>query len=139
MTTITTVGTLIEHEGKVLVLLRSEKEETYPGTWGLAAGRLEEGEDPLKTAVREIAEETGYEAAGTDLEDLGESEWELPAYTVRFHAYRLRLRAPIEVRLDPEEHEAYDWKTPEEILRLEKPIPGLCELVRKAYFPDKEA
>ena len=136
MNEITTVGTLIEYGGKILTLLRS-KEETYPETWGLAAGRLEEGEDPVKTAIREIQEETGYVAAGTDLEDLGVSTWTLPAYTVIFHTFRLRLQSPIEITLNQEEHTAYDWKTPEDILRLDNPILGLQELIKQHYFSEE--
>lgn len=138
MNEITTVGTLIEYGGKVLTLLRSEQEKTYPGTWGIAAGRLEEGEDPLKTAVREIQEETGYVVAGTDLKELGVFRWETHAFTVTFHAYTLTLHQPIDVVLDPEEHTDYDWKTPEDILRLENPILGLQELITAAYFSEDD-
>ena len=136
MNTITTVGTLVEHDGKILTLLRSEKERTYPETWGLAAGRLEEGEDPIATAIRELQEETGYVAAGTDLEDLGISTWKLPAYTVQFHTYKLTLHNPITITLNEEEHTAYDWKTPEDIIKLENPIPGLQALIRQHYFSE---
>ncbi|WP_227357351.1 NUDIX hydrolase [Haladaptatus salinisoli] len=41
------------------VLLVKEGKEDVQGTWNLPGGRVEEGEDPTETAVREIKEEVG--------------------------------------------------------------------------------
>ena len=133
MKAVTTVGTLIEHDGKILLLLRGSQEETSPGTWGLAAGRLEAGEEPAEAALREIEEETGHQARKEDLIDAGTHHWQSPGKDVTFHAYRLPVKERIRVKLDPAEHESYAWKTPREILELENPIPGLRELITAVY------
>jgi 8-oxo-dGTP pyrophosphatase MutT (NUDIX family) len=133
MKEISTVGTLLEHQGRILTLLRSDKEHS-PRTWGLAAGRLEAGEEPLDTVLREIKEETGYCAHKDELIFLGIQEWEFPEFKVHFYTYKIMLKKKIKVTLDPEEHIDYAWKTPEEILALHNPIPGLKELITEIYF-----
>ena len=44
------------------VLLVQEGKEGVEGTWNLPGGRVEEGEDPTETAVREVREEVGVNA-----------------------------------------------------------------------------
>ncbi|MFP4524288.1 MAG: NUDIX domain-containing protein [Candidatus Woesearchaeota archaeon] len=139
MRKVTTVGTLIEHDGKILILLRGNKEESSPGTWGLAAGRLEEGEEPAEAALREVEEETGHQARKEDLEEAGTHTWQSPGMDVTFHAYRLPVKERIKVKLDPAEHDAYAWKTPDEILQLDNPIPGLRELINAVYHTSRRA
>lgn len=46
--------------GRFLWVLRSEF-VSEPNTWNAPGGKLEEGENPRQTAIREFCEETGYE------------------------------------------------------------------------------
>ena len=52
---------LVNDEGKVLILKRSDKVRTYKGMWGGIAGYVEKGEEPFDTAIKEIREEVGLE------------------------------------------------------------------------------
>ena len=52
------------------VVLAARRTRRGDLAWGLAKGQIEEGEDPARTAVREVEEETGLEAEIE--EDLGE-------------------------------------------------------------------
>ena len=52
---------IMNSEGKILIMKRSDKVRTYKGMWGVAAGYIEEDETPLETAYKEIREETGIE------------------------------------------------------------------------------
>lgn len=133
MKEIHTAGTLIEYEGRILTLLRNKEDDGYPNTWGLAAGRIEENEEPLLAAVREIKEETGLIIEKEQLEDLGMDTWHLPTVIVHFYPYRLVLQKPITVTINPNEHKDYDWKTPQEILELDNAIPGLKDLIETHY------
>jgi ADP-ribose pyrophosphatase len=63
---------LIDHPGAVVILplldpktvllIRNSREVVQETLWELPAGTLEENEDPLTCAAREVAEETGYKA-----------------------------------------------------------------------------
>ncbi|MFC1649139.1 NUDIX domain-containing protein [Patescibacteria group bacterium] len=49
--------------GRVLFQLRDDKDSIkHPGKWALIGGRLEDGESPNAGAIRELKEETGYQA-----------------------------------------------------------------------------
>ena len=92
----------IEH-GRVLLVLH-----VSPGgepTWTLPGGRVEHGEDPFDTVVREVGEETGCAAVVERL--LGVDSRVIPATESRLGAehqnvgifYRARIRG--EVRPEP--------------------------------------
>ena len=53
--------TIIDKDGRVLILKRSEKDNVLPGYWDIPGGTLEDGEDPAAGAVREAKEEAGLE------------------------------------------------------------------------------
>ena len=49
----------IKCKGKVLMQEKSQKSGFYPGYLSFPGGHMEYGEDPFKTIIREIKEETG--------------------------------------------------------------------------------
>ena len=52
---------LVNNEGKILILKRSDKVSTYRGLWAVITGYIEENEKPFETAIKEIREETGID------------------------------------------------------------------------------
>jgi len=124
-------GTLMEHNGKLLILLRVD------GRWGLPGGGVEPGEDNLTAAVREMAEETGYKAKKEDmrLEHVYDKTFRSGkdnAYLI-YTLFRLTIPKLFDVILDSKEHTDFRWATPEEANTLPNLIPGLKEVFRMAY------
>ena len=54
--------------GKVLLLLRSDKSHWMPGVYGPPGGHIDQGESPKQAAVRETYEESGITVKSSDLE-----------------------------------------------------------------------
>ena len=57
----------IFHQNKVLMFKRSETKKKFPGFWSIPGGHIDEGEDPLTSAIREVKEETGIDIAAKDI------------------------------------------------------------------------
>ncbi len=50
-------------DDKFIMLHRPEQSRSYPDCWSLVAGKKEQGEEILQTAIREIKEETGLDVS----------------------------------------------------------------------------
>ncbi len=101
---------------EVLLLERADR----PGYWQSVTGSRDPGESLRDTAIREVGEETGIEAAGQGL-----TEWNLlnvyeiyPVWRHRYapgvthnteHVFGLLVPEPVPVRLAPREHLAAEW------------------------------
>jgi dihydroneopterin triphosphate diphosphatase len=101
---------------QVLLLNRADK----PGYWQSVTGSIEENESLRETAIREVAEETGLAAEGSNFTD-----WQLsnvyeiyPHWRYRYapggthnteHVFGLELPQAMPVTLNPREHLAYEW------------------------------
>jgi len=113
------VHTIILNEKKeVLILKRSAHESVHPNVWDIPGGTLEDGEDPMIGAQRETLEETG----------LAVNDLNLFAYTSNVDESKdmqfIRLifvtsHASGEVKLNPEEHQEYQWIDMEQIHTIE--------------------
>ncbi|VHO03785.1 NUDIX hydrolase [Candidatus Rhabdochlamydia sp. T3358] len=52
----------LEHDKHLLLLKRCHKED-QPNIWGTPGGKIERGEEPLQTVLRELKEETQIKLA----------------------------------------------------------------------------
>lgn len=100
----------------VLLLERADR----PGFWQSVTGSQDPGETLRETAVREVAEETGFDAERYVLTDWKkENRYEIylhwrhryaPGVTHNTeHVFGLCLPQPLPVRLAPQEHLASQW------------------------------
>lgn len=65
------VGICIMNEkGEVLVQKRSANKKQAPNKWGMTAGHVDAGEEPMQVAKREVLEEIGLELKEEELEFL---------------------------------------------------------------------
>lgn len=101
---------------QVLLLERADR----PGFWQSVTGSQDEGETLWQTAVREVREETGLDAAQHELRDWQkQNQYEIylhwrgryaPGVTHNTeHVFGLTVPAPLPVTLAPREHLCYEW------------------------------
>jgi dATP pyrophosphohydrolase len=101
---------------QVLIMERADK----PGYWQSVTGSLEQAETPMQTAIREVQEETGLDAAKYTLQDWHASNiYEIyPHWRHRYatevthnteHLFGLLLPEPLPIKMAPDEHVQYEW------------------------------
>lgn len=124
-----TVSVVVTNEaGQVLLLQRTE---ARGGFWQPVTGKVEASETPAVAAPRELQEETGLAVAVAPLGyehafALGQGP---TPDLVRETAFVARAQGA--VRLDPSEHQALGWFSPEEAA-AKVPHPGLAKAIRLA-------
>jgi dATP pyrophosphohydrolase len=101
---------------RVLLLERAD----HPGFWQSVTGSQNQGESLQQTAVREVAEETGLDAARYELTDWGiQNEYEIyeewrwryaPEVTHNMeHVFSLQVPEPLPVSVAAREHLGFVW------------------------------
>ena len=109
---------VVIHTPDLQVLLMERAD--HPGYWQSVTGSQEPGETLRETAIREVAEETGLDAAQFELSDCNQQnvyeiypEWRhryAPGVTSNTeHVWRLQLPAPLPISLAAREHLRYSW------------------------------
>lgn len=121
------VTSFLQHRGKVLLLQRSDKVNTFQGLWAGVSGSIPEGVAPLQQALQEIKEETGLGEDQVALARSGDpllvSDEQGRVWLV--HPFLFHVEDVSGLRLDWE-HRRMAWLTPSELDSFAT-VPGLKE------------
>lgn len=127
--------------GNILLQRRAETMTLYPGRWDCsAAGHVDQGEDYLAAAKRELAEEVGI--AGAELNELGyyrtHGSFEGRQLNRFNKAYKAVVPSETKLSLQAEEVAATKWFTPDEFKQLAGRHPdqvtdGIVEIYERFY------
>ncbi len=88
------------------------------GSWGLPAGKVEEGESIVEAVVRETSEETGLVLASDRVRKVQEYYVNIGTYDFLFHVYETRLDTIPFIRIDTSAHMTYKWVTSDQALTM---------------------
>lgn len=116
-----------DKKNQVLLIQRSEK-GSYPGYWQLVEGKMESGESPNETIMREVMEETKTQVSELKLNSVYHSEIE--AKGLKYLCFRVAFNAQItsnKIKIS-DEHVDYGWFDKKKIDKLSL-LPGTKEIL----------
>jgi len=124
-------GCFVEHDGNILLLYRA-KHKFEGNKWGLPSGKMDAGESPIETVLRETYEETGIILSPENLSYMGKWYVRYPEHDFIYHIFHTKLAEKLPVKCNFEEHTNSDWVSPR--LALELPlVRDLDECIRIVY------
>lgn len=111
------VSCFLENEGKILLLHR-QNHKPQGNTWGVPAGKVDEGEEISESIIREIKEETGIKIQNKDIIYDTKLYVKYNDYDFIYHIYSSSLDKKQEVNINLKEHKNFKWETPENALNM---------------------
>lgn len=114
---------------QMILLLKRHPQKSQGNTWGIPAGKIERGEDPLQAVIREIHEEVGFAPLSQDVHHLGTLYKQLfpskedaligkKGLCFTFHMFRTKLPSLPSLCLSLEENIEAKWVTLNEARQL---------------------
>jgi len=126
------VSCYVENDGDILLLHRQDH-KPEGGTWGLPAGKIDEGEREVEAMRRELKEETGLDVEEIKFQYLVSYYVKYPTYHFIYHSFRLELKEKPLISLRDKEHKDFCWLKPRAALELSL-VPDLDACILDIYF-----
>ncbi len=111
------VSCFVEHDGEILLLHRQDH-KPEGDTWGVPAGKVDEGEKISETMLREIQEETSFELSSPQLSYFDKVYVKYPNYDFVYHIFHAKLDQKQKVTIRNEEHKDFKWISPQEAINM---------------------
>jgi 8-oxo-dGTP pyrophosphatase MutT (NUDIX family) len=118
-----------------LLLLQRHSLDLGGGQWGTPGGRIDPGETALAAMRRELQEETGL--TGVKFKLLGYHEIHMPHGTVHMASYQATIPKDSKITLDPDEHHAYGWFKPKNLLHADNILWGVPSILKDFSLIDE--
>ena len=135
------VTAFLEHEGKILLVRRSQTVRTHQGLWAGISGYLEHA--PLEQTVIEIREETGLDGPDVELRQEGQPvDVADPEHNIRWivHPFLFRVNRPDTIRLDWENDRRLHHRAGAQTgLSQLSAIATLHGIRQRSHFVDRES
>ena len=125
------VACWLERNGK-FVLLHRQPWKSEGNTWGVPAGKMNDGESQKTAMSREIFEETGLVVSEERLACRETLFVRYETYDFVYHMFQAITPDGFEIHINPEEHQNHRWVTPEESLGMPL-IPELDSCVKLPF------
>ncbi len=123
------VVVVLDEEGKVLLLKRTDKDRSFVG-WSLPGGKREEGDkDILATALKELKEETGIEEQSADL--MGKETTENKDKDFKVSVFQIKLAGEKPSVVLSGEHDSFCWELPAVVLGDSEKFPLAGDMTRR--------
>jgi 8-oxo-dGTP diphosphatase len=127
---------LLDQDGRVLIAQRPEG-KALAGLWEFPGGKVEMGEAPEATLIRELQEELGITVKEPCLAPLTFASFAYPDFHLLMPLYVCRRWEGVAIA---REHQALKWVRPNELRNFPMPpadeplIPALIDLVGERPF-----
>jgi 8-oxo-dGTP diphosphatase len=108
----------IEHGGKFLAVQRNN-DKREGGKWGVPGGKVEQDETEAEALARELDEEIALKVLPDKLRYLKKVFVRFPDVDFEATMFSLKLDVPHDVILGTDEHQAYQWVTLDEALKMD--------------------
>ncbi len=129
---------LFDENDNTLLIRRSKTDERRPLEWDIPGGAVDEGENYLDAAVREVAEETGIEISRENIHIIWADSAMRPQGNVVWIVFVTRIQK-IEPKLSFE-HDRSDWVSVDKAIKMidyDRQLKSLNHLVENNLFPPR--
>lgn len=112
------VSCFVEYDGEILLLQRRDN-KLQGDTWGVPAGKIDEGELPVQAMIREAVEETNLKLLPTQISYITKVYVSYPEYDFVYYMYHVVLTKKHDVVLNMGEHSDFAWVKPDDALNMD--------------------
>ena len=125
------VSCFCEYGGEIL-LLRRQSHKPQGNTWGVPAGKLENGETPVQAMVRELYEECGIQREENSIRFFKTVYVKYAEVDFIYNIFHTSFEIRPRIRIRENEHMEHSWVSPKRALEMNL-IQDLNDCIRLYY------